>query len=293
MNIATTVGVLYPGELGVAIAAVLQAAGQRVITTLSGRSQQTRLRCEAAGLETRATLVELVDESDFVLSVVSPSAAVTTAEAFRNAASRPLHDVTYVDLNSISPATARYVAAVLDPAGVTFVDASIHGLAAQLIERGTLYLSGPDTQRVAALFGELLRVRSLGDEPGAASGFKLLLAGMSKGLVVMFLEMALAAQRQGVLSELIHEYRHYYPGVMEPVERLVPTYPRHAARRSDELREAAQMVRQLGLAPHVLDAAAEFLRCIGQLGLDDVGGDWPTEQFVAQIEHHWPEPDLQ
>src|SRR6267378_3056539 len=46
----TTIGVLYPGELGSTFAKLLVESGFRVVTTLEGRSLRTRKLCHDAGL---------------------------------------------------------------------------------------------------------------------------------------------------------------------------------------------------------------------------------------------------
>ena len=49
---AKTIGVLYPGEMGASLAALLRRRGHKVVTTLAGRGERTcHVRCEAAGLQ--------------------------------------------------------------------------------------------------------------------------------------------------------------------------------------------------------------------------------------------------
>jgi 3-hydroxyisobutyrate dehydrogenase-like beta-hydroxyacid dehydrogenase len=161
-----------------------------------------------------------------------------------------------VDLNSVSPETVRRVEAVLAPAGVGFVDGAVHGLASQLPACGTLYLSGPAAPAVAACFGPLLRVRVLGAEVGQASAFKMMISGLAKGTVALVVEMSLAARRAGLLDDLLACYRDAYPGIMALAERMLPTYPQHAARRADELAEVEHTLATLGVEPRMVGGAA-------------------------------------
>ena len=66
---------------------------------------------------------------------------------------------------------------------------------------------------------------------------KMLLAGISKGTCGLFLELAVLADRREMLPELIEATNRIYPGIGQLVERMLPTYAVHAARRADEMRE--------------------------------------------------------
>ncbi|MFH1265942.1 MAG: 6-phosphogluconate dehydrogenase, partial [Planctomycetota bacterium] len=55
----TTVGVLYPGEMGSRLAEMLRTQGHRVISVVVGRSRRTRGLCREAGIETVDSLREL------------------------------------------------------------------------------------------------------------------------------------------------------------------------------------------------------------------------------------------
>ena len=54
-----TIGVLHPGEMGAAVAAVLRGQGRRVVWASPGRSVETRERAEAAGLDDVGTAAEV------------------------------------------------------------------------------------------------------------------------------------------------------------------------------------------------------------------------------------------
>jgi 3-hydroxyisobutyrate dehydrogenase-like beta-hydroxyacid dehydrogenase len=71
-------GVLYPGEMGCAVANVLVAAGWGVCTHLWGPSLICRGDAEAAAIVVLGSLDEVVAASDVVISLVPP-APVSTA----------------------------------------------------------------------------------------------------------------------------------------------------------------------------------------------------------------------
>ena len=288
---SATVGILYPGEMGSAVGAVLRRDGLRVVTTLDGRGPRTRRRCAEAGLEVLDSLPAVAQVADVVLSLVPPAAACQVAGCYASCERPPGRRALYVDLNSVAPETAAEVARILAPAGVDFVDGAVHGLASRLAARGVVYLSGPSAGRVAEVLGRTLRVKVLGGEPGTASALRMLISGMTKGVISLFLEMGLAARRAGLLDEVLACYAEVYPGVMDIVGRILPTYPLHAGRRGDEVRELELMLRSLGMRPCLVSGARELIAEMGRLALaeghpEKGPHDWSVAEVVEELHAH-------
>lgn len=278
------VGILYPGELGSTLGRLLARSGLTVLTTVEGRSERTRRLAGEAGLSLRNGLCEVAEGADIVLSTVTPAAALPVAQHYLLNRPQTARPQLYVDLNSTSPETARQLDQALRPRGVDFVDGAIHGLAAGLPERGTLYLSGPTAQRLAEVFARVLRVKVVGSEAGQASTFKMLISGLAKGVAALFAEMSLAARKAGLLDELLACSREVYPGILELVERLLPTYPRHAVRRAEEAREVEQTIQALGLRPCVAAGAREWAEELVRAGLGgDIGKDAISSGSIREL----------
>jgi 3-hydroxyisobutyrate dehydrogenase-like beta-hydroxyacid dehydrogenase len=259
-----TVGILFPGEMGSTLGRHLLSRGVRVVTTLEGRSARSAQLSQAAGLEMLDSVCEVVTQADVLVSVVTPAAA--TAVARRVATELPMRRgrTLYVDINSVSPGTVTNVKAILERPDVDFVDGSIHGLASRFIGNGTLYLSGPSATEVAELFGDPPRTVLLGDEVGRASLLKMLIGGVNKGLVALLLELSELALAEGMLDEFWTVCRAAYPGVMEPFERLLPTYPWHAGRRAEEMAELELTESAAGQEPIMATAARILLERASQ-----------------------------
>lgn len=239
------IGILYPGELGSALGGVLLDRGIEIVTTVEGRSDRSAALARTAGLTVLPSITDVLTASDMVVSSVPPAAALSTAQDVAShlpALDRPR---VFVDINSISPMTMSTVAAAFEGSGIGVVDASLHGQAVAL-NKATLYLSGPGADDVAAALGAPPRTVVLGDEPGQASLFKMLLGGVNKGLVALLLELSELAAREGVLGAFWAASRAAYPGVMEPFERLLPSYPTHVSRRADEMAELEETVSAAG-----------------------------------------------
>ncbi len=264
-----TVGILYCGDLGAAIARLLKRTGHRVVTTCENRSPRTRARAETAEVEILPTFDAVASAADVIISLVLPSAAQELA--CRYADRRPLcpDDCLFVDANSIDLQSLAAIEATLAAAGIRFVDAAVHGGAKTLEQLGVMYISGPDAEAVSALFDTALRVHSLGERVGQATRMKLLLGGLSKSLNALFLEIAVMAQKAGMSSEFLDETRRFYPDIMTAIDRMLPTYPQHAARRITEMQSIEDMARSVD-APHQMVHSARGL-------LQAAAGAWQEE----------------
>jgi 3-hydroxyisobutyrate dehydrogenase-like beta-hydroxyacid dehydrogenase len=167
-----------------------------------------------------------------------------------------------VDANSIAPERAREIAGLVEAAGAPFVSAAVHGSGNAFARTGQLFLSGRDVAPVAEAAEGALRVVRLGADPGSAKALKLLVAAMSKGLCALYLETGRAAARAGLLDEAEASLRHAYPAMMEDLDRMLPTYARHSARRTSELTALAEMEARLGVITEMADATLASVRRI-------------------------------
>jgi 3-hydroxyisobutyrate dehydrogenase-like beta-hydroxyacid dehydrogenase len=275
------IGILYPGEMGSTLGRLLAENGFSVFTTLRGRSQRTRRLCEGAGLCVLPSLGEVLHRSDIVISLVPPRAALPMARKVARLAARTSRKLVYVDANSISPMTVANISEILPSAKVAFVDACIFGLASQLRQRGVLYLSGSRAEQVASHFRRAMRAKVVGEAPGQASALKMIVSGMPKGLVGLFVETMLFACDMGLLSEALEAYEEIYPGIMEIVRRMLPTYGQHAARRAQELKEAEKILLRKGNSARITASVRRLTAELAQVAWPS--GTDPQRWTVAEL----------
>jgi 3-hydroxyisobutyrate dehydrogenase-like beta-hydroxyacid dehydrogenase len=270
---APIVGLLYPGEMGVAVAGLLGRRGVRVVTTLHDRGHITSLRCREAGLVDLPALADVARQAHVVISLVPPDVAEAVAQAYCHVADAAPAGAVYVDANSIRPELAASLAAQVRDAGRDYVDASINGLAANLATGGTLFLSGRRASLVARLFEGSVRVRVLGDEPDRASAMKMLLSGLAKGTLALLTELAAVARRRGMLDAAMAEFAEIYPGITSVALRMLPSYPQHASRRAAEMREVEETAWAAGVEPCVLASVSRLHEAIAALLMDSAFAD--------------------
>jgi hypothetical protein len=233
----TTVGLLFPGEMGAAVGA---AADADVVWASAGRSAETAARAAEGGLRDVATLGALAAESEIVLSVCPPGIAEEVARAVAAAG----FDGLYVEANAIAPARAERIAS---ETGLRVVDGGIVAKSAI-----NLYLSGnqDDVETVAALFdGSDVVPIPLPGGVGAASALKLAFGGWNKIGVLLAAQAYAIARAYGVAEALAGE------GVgAEAIPRAGPK----AWRWKAEMEEIAATCAALGLPDGLGKAAAEI-----------------------------------
>ena len=259
---STVIGILSAGEMGAALAALLIGDGFDVVTTLAGRSGRTRRLCEKLQINALESVNAVVAASDIVLSTVPPDQAVSTAEQVAEDSSGPNGRCTFVDANSVSPTTLTAVDEVLSGTPVTLVDASIHGMAHRLATHATCYLSGGSATEIASLLKSIPRVRVVSDRPGDASLMKMMIGGMSKGIIGLFLQSGLVATQAGFAARFQEELACFFPDVDAFVSRSFPSYPQHAARRAHEMRELQKTIDDMQIS---VQLARELARVFEQL----------------------------
>ncbi len=245
------IALISPGAMGTAVGRTLLSQGHQILCDVADRSLATRQRAEAAGFVSAMSFDDAVLGADIVLSLVPPSQALPVAR--RYAASIALDGAAgrrskrlFVDGNAISPQTAMEIFDAVAGVGARAVDCSIFGPADVLGASNVLVFSGADAASMAALFVPVVETRLAGGRFGDASSVKMALSIMTKALPALFLDAACASAASGQLDVMVSLFERLYPGIMSFIGRSLPTYPRHVARRLDEMREVETWLRELG-----------------------------------------------
>jgi 3-hydroxyisobutyrate dehydrogenase-like beta-hydroxyacid dehydrogenase len=250
-----SVVLLHPGNMGVTIGAAAATSGARVVWVSHQRGEATRRRAHQAGLADAATLEKALGQSDVVLSVCPPHAAVDVAE---QVAAQKFAGI-YVDANAVSRATAERIGGIVARAGASFVDGGIIGSPVKQAGTTRLYLSGARAADVAALFSKsMLDARSIGAEPGAASALKVAYASWTKGTDAMLLAIRAYAAHEGVDDALLEEWRISQPQLEKRCDRAAAVATPKAWRYVGEMEEIAEAFEDAGLPGGFHKAAAEL-----------------------------------
>lgn len=262
-----TVGILHPGAMGAALGALLVQLGTPVRWAAAGRSDATRARAEAAGLEACADLTELARTSDVLLSVCPPGAALEVA---REVAATGFTG-TYVDANAISPRTVTAIGHVFGGV-VDLVDGGIVGPPPPSGKGTRLYLCGDAAAAVARLFdGSACEPVVLAGQPGQASALKACYAHSTKVTTALVATLRALAHRFDVENELVDEWQRSFPSMIELSENRLPKGAIQAWRYVGEMEEIATTLADAGLPSGAPEAAAQvYTRLAGFKDADDL-----------------------
>jgi 3-hydroxyisobutyrate dehydrogenase-like beta-hydroxyacid dehydrogenase len=260
------IGILSIGEMGYHWARLLTSHGVEVLTYSKGRSEVTRRRAENAGVRSVPSLRRLVDEVDLVVSVVVPSAAKRVASQIAKAVAKTgRKDLLYLDANAISPMTADDIGKALSPSGVNCIDGCIIGSAAKIDKGAVVYVSGPQAGRVRELEPFGFSVKVLGPSIAQASAFKVIYAGLTKGLQGLFVELLVGARKFDLLDDIVRRYNESFPGLLDRVSRSIVGLRIHAGRRAEEMDELKRTFGHHGMKAVMVPAIQKVLKSIATL----------------------------
>jgi hypothetical protein len=140
---------------------------------------------------------------------------------------------------------------------VDFADVALVGVVPATGLATPALASGPGAERFAELF------RPLGmpvDVVENAAALKLLRSVFLKGVAVAAIEALAGAEAAGEVSRVRADIASV---IGEPLlERFLEGSRAHAVRRTEEMRAAAAYLEELGVAPRIATAAADWLESL-------------------------------
>ncbi|WPG97813.1 Hypothetical protein R9X50_00059400 [Acrodontium crateriforme] len=251
-----TVAIQSIGDMGGGIARLLIANGYRVITNARGRSQATHERIKRLSIELVNDDEALCNSADYILSIVPPKDALANAKRIATATSKPAFKkrtspLYFLDLNAISPESAREISNVFDEfsTDIRVMDGGIIGGPPKKVENGewdvpSIPVSGPyqlsQSQPSGEHLAKVLHVKHVNETIGSATGLKICFAALSKGFTALAIQSFTTAHNLGVLYELKEHLESSNPRAARAVERGLPSMPPKAYRWVHEMEEIAR-----------------------------------------------------
>jgi 3-hydroxyisobutyrate dehydrogenase-like beta-hydroxyacid dehydrogenase len=278
--------------MGSAIGAALRAGGARVVATAEGRSERTRRLAAEGGVEVLPTLADVVAAADVVLSVAPPDQAPAIADTL---AALPGPRPLVADLNAVSPATARGLAARLEAAGYAFVDGSISGPPPRRPGTTRIYLSGHRAAEVAALPLQGVDLRVVGGEAGTASAVKMCTASVYKGTVGLLLQALLTAHANGVVEHVVDDLREAFPELVDGAAATLARAGSKSERFVGEMREIADTQAAAGLPRELFDGYAAVYEALAATPAaarapEQVDASAPLADVLAELRAGYTDP---
>jgi 3-hydroxyisobutyrate dehydrogenase-like beta-hydroxyacid dehydrogenase len=255
------VGLVGFGEVGRILAEDLRAQGVAVSAydlKLDG-PQQAGLRDHAAthGVALAASHAALAAQADFIVSAVTASQTVAVARAV---APSIRQGAWFLDFNSASPGAKQRAATLIDGAGARYVEGAVMTSIPPYRIKVPLLLGGSHAAELAPLLAALgFDAKVASDRLGVASATKMCRSVMIKGLEAMVIESFTTARAYGVEDAVLASLKETFPGIDWErqgayfFQRVIE----HGRRRSEEVREVAETVREAGLTPWSAEGTAE------------------------------------
>jgi len=256
-----TIAIIGFGEAGSILGAEL-AKGREVTTydiLLDSAATRPALeeKARAAGVRVADTYSAAVQGATFIISAVTASSA---AEVATQAAAHLRAGQVFLDINSVSPATKRRNAQLVEQAGADYVEGAVMAPVPPQRLKVPMLLGGPRAAELAqALSGVGMNATAIAERIGVASAVKMCRSIMIKGLEALTVECLLAARRFGAEEEVLASLNGTYPdmGWLEGLpDYLVSRVAEHGRRRAAEMREVAHTLADVRLEPTMALATA-------------------------------------
>ncbi len=288
-----TVALLMPGEMGAAVGKAFSDSGLDVLTCLAGRSAPTAERARAAGFRDVADLEALMGEAEIVLSILPPEHAPALAGQVASAMKSSGLNPPYVDMNAVSPETARAMQAVIEGAGALYIDGGIVGSPPGGSIPTRFFVSGPEAGLMDGLDGLGIEIRQCGPEIGRGVAVKMCYAAITKGTSALHTAVLMAAESLGVADEIHQELAMSVPAFYKRMEAVVPKLPAVSARYIGEMKEIAKTMESAGVTANFHVAATELYRVLEKTPFaaerrDTVDPDRTLRQSLEVFARHLP-----
>ena len=287
-----SVGLVGYGEVGRILAEDLRAQGVAVsafdlkfdlkLSTDAGAA----LREHAAvhGVTLADSHAALAAGADFIVSAVTASQTVAVAEACAPAIGQGAF---FLDFNSASPGAKQRAAALIDAAGGRYVEGAVMTSIPPYRIKVPLLLGGASAAELSPLINALgFASRVASERLGVASATKMCRSVMVKGLEAMVIESFTTARHYGVEDAVVASLHETFPGIdwEKQAAYFFQRVIEHGRRRSEEVREVAETVRDAGLTPWSASGTAERQAWVADLGDAGLFGERGTPAFARSAD---------
>jgi 3-hydroxyisobutyrate dehydrogenase-like beta-hydroxyacid dehydrogenase len=202
-----------------------------------------------AGIAAQPSMQALCAASELIISAVTASNTLAVAQ---EAAAYIRPGTVFLDLNSASPGTKQKAAALIDAAGAHYVEAGVMTSVPPYGIKVPMLLGGAMAGELAALLtGWGLDAKAVSEKLGVASAIKMCRSVMIKGLEALVIESYTTARKYGVEDHVLPTLAETFPSIDWPKQGayFFSRVVQHGKRRAEEMREAANTVREAGFEP--------------------------------------------
>lgn len=231
-------------------------------------------------------LKQLADKTDIIISAVHGNVAQKVAEDILPFLKMGM---LYADLNNTSPSTKRNVSEIISKTGAKFIDLELFETPARAKHKSFLMASGDGAKEFIDTMKKFdMSIELVEGNPERACEIKTLANIYFKGIQALSLEIAVAALKAGINLDLIA------PLIVKPVlnippEKQLPFWivrgALHAGRKTAELKDINQAMRDWGAEALMMDATKKRLNLFAEIDIkENMGPDISTDDCNLIIE---------
>jgi len=247
------------GEVGQTFARQFSARGDVEVSAYDILFDRGPLaeRARQTGVIAAKNAAEAAREADVIISAVTADAVLDVA---REAKGYLKPGQNFFDINSASPKTKTLAAEIVNAAGAHYVEGAVMAAVLAPGIKVPILAGGPAAGELALRMNAIgMNIRAVSTEYGRASAMKLCRSIVMKGLEVMTVECGRAAAFFDVADEVFGSLEATYPGMgwAALAENSLERVSNHGLRRAAEMREAAEMIADMGLSPALARAIAD------------------------------------
>lgn len=260
---STRIAFIGFGEVGQRFASDLMKRDDVVLSAfdiafgMPGRGAELAAAAGQLGVKEFVSAADAIGGADIVISAVT---ADQTEAVAHHAANWLRRGQVFVDVNSASPMTKQRAAAAVTEAGADYLEAAVMAPVKAPGIRVPVLAGGPVAEAVAQKLNALgMNFTPVATTFGRASAIKLCRSIVIKGLEALMVDCSAATRHFGVEAEVYSSLGASYPSIdwhklADDMNERVAT---HGVRRAAEMREAADMVAEIGRDPELLRAVAD------------------------------------
>jgi 3-hydroxyisobutyrate dehydrogenase-like beta-hydroxyacid dehydrogenase len=262
-TLTTSIAFIGFGELGQRFARDLHVRPDVALTAYdiatADTPQAARLKLGARDyrVQLHATAAGACRDADVVFSAVT---ANRTEEVAEGAAKFLKPGQYFVDVNSSAPTTKRRAAMAVEAANAHYVEGAVMGPVLGPGIKVEILAGGPAAAQASDLLNALgMNLTPVSTEYGKASAIKLCRSIVIKGIEALMVDCAHATRQWGVENEVYRSLARTFPATnwATLAEDMTERVATHGVRRAAEMREAAEMLTDLGLNAELARAVAD------------------------------------
>ena len=282
------IGLVGYGEVGKVFASGLKEKTGRWVGAWDlkfadpGTREAERGHAASHGIEACDSAAALCAKASLIISAVTASNTLAVAQEI---APHIQSGTLFLDFNSASPGTKAQCAALIDAVGGHYVEAGVMTSVPPYGIKVPMLLGGAKAGMLAELLRPLgLDVTPVAETIGVASAIKMCRSVMIKGLEAIVIESYTTARAYGVEGHVLPTLAETFPSIDWETTGayFFSRVAQHGKRRAEEMREAANTVREAGFEPWMAAAIAEKHDWVAKQSRDGVFDGLPKDASWQQ-----------